>query len=142
MILTYDGQMFADMVYYSIIRDLLIKMVPENTNNDFVLALSDLQDYGNNEISADYGAAFYQRQTTDDKNPRLIVTVMKVPDKVYITLNGIDPDALIEVEVNSGNLHVLGINLDKLDDEKKESAKFIFDIVRDTLISLTKRIVG
>ena len=141
MILTYDGQMLADMVYYSIIRDLLIKMVPENTNNDFVLALSDLKDYDNNEIGADYGSAFYQRQTADDKNPRLIATVMKVPDKVYITLNGIDPDALIEVEVNPGDLHVLGINLDKLDDEKKESAQFIFDIVRDTLISLTKRIV-
>ena len=145
MTITFDSKkQLSDLVYFSIVKDIIVKFVPNNVDSDiYCIGMANL-DKKPSEASpygCDIGTAIYKR-TDDPDHPELILSIMKGSDMIFVTLNGIDPSIVFRIEIeDSGAFDFKSFNIDnpKISGEKREAAEYVFNIVTTTLYDLAEK---
>lgn len=134
-----NKECLTELLYYSIINRIIVKMIPPKTSNNFRLAsINDIQNHDDTDVKK--GMILYKDETKDPKNLQPILSICMDEEHVCVSMTGIAENLGIVIETVDDGIGVdfKGIEDPELKGDVRNAAEFIHDIVKSALTELAE----
>lgn len=134
-----NKECLTELLYYSIINRIIVKMIPPKTSNSFRLAsINDMHNHDDTDLKR--GMILYKNETKDPKNVQPILSITHSDEHICVVMTGIAENLGILIGIANDGIDIdfKGIEDPELKGDARNAAEFIYDIVRSALTELAE----